>query len=186
MYLAKEKLNYQKERVNISESILVEDIRNLQDLDIKANILNINKMGNISNYEGEVCLDIYYETGNNLSVKTAKFPFIVKLESYSDNVQINIVRKSFKLNNEDVILDIELDIIPSGTNYKKMNIIENIQENELEEQNDYAMIVYFVKQGDTIWSIARNFRVTQDSIIQANNLQVDNGISVGEKLYIMR
>ena len=57
---------------------------------------------------------------------------------------------------------------------------------ELEEQNDYAMIVYFVKQGDTIWNIARNFRVTQDSIIQANNLQDDNRINVGEKLYIMK
>lgn len=175
-----------KERVNISERVLVEDIRKLQDVGIRANINNKNEMGNISNYEGEVCAEIYYEIGNNLNVKSAKFPFMVKLEGNSDNVQINIVRKSFKLNNEDVVLDIELEVMPGSTNYKKMNIIENIQEDELEEQNDYAMIVYFVKQGDTIWSIARNFRVTQDSIIQANNLQDNNRISVGEKLYIMK
>ena len=175
-----------KERVNISESILVEDIRNIHDVSVRTNIINKTSIGNLSNYEGEACFDIYYESGNNLGVKTAKFPFMVKLEGNSDNVQINIVRKSFKLNNEDVVLDIELEIMPNSTNYKKMNIIENIQEEELEEQNDYAMIVYFVKQGDTIWNIARNFRVTQDSIIQANNLQDDNRINVGEKLYIMK
>ena len=47
------------------------------------------------------------------------------------------------------------------------------------------MIVYFVKDGDTIWNIARDFRVTMDSIKKVNNLQ-DDRISRGEKLYIMK
>ena len=46
-------------------------------------------------------------------------------------------------------------------------------------------IVYFVKDGDTIWNIARDFRVTMDSIKKVNNLQ-DDKINRGEKLYIMK
>lgn len=177
---------FTKEQVNISENILVEDIRNLHDVSCMANITNKTPMGNLSNYEGEVCLDIYYEAGNNLSVKTAKIPFMIKMEGNSDNVQINFTRKSFKLNNEDVVCDIDMEIMPVNNNYKTINIIDNIQEEDCENENNYAMIVYFVKQGDTIWSIARNFKVTQNSIIQANNLQENERISVGEKLYIMK
>lgn len=179
-------MEVQKEHVNISENILVEDIRNLHFVNCMANITNKTTMGNLSNYEGEVCVDIYYEAGNNLSVKTVKIPFMVKLEGNSDNIEINFTRKSFKLNNEEVVCDIDMDVTPNNTNYKTINIIDNVQEEECEEENDYAMIVYFVKQGDTVWSIARNFRVTQESIIQANNLQDDNRINVGEKLYIMK
>ena len=175
-----------KENVNISQNILVEDIRNLHDVSCIANITNKTPIGNLTNYEGEVCVDIYYEVGNNLNVKEVKIPFMVKMDSSSDNVQINIKRKSFKLNNEEVICDIDMELIPNNKNYKIINIIDNVQEEECEEENDYAMIVYFVKQGDTIWNIARNFKVTRESIIQANNLQDNNRINVGEKLYIVR
>ena len=61
-----------------------------------------------------------------------------------------------------------------------------MEEEECQEENDYAMIVYFVKDGDTIWNIARDFKVTMDSIIQTNNLQDNAKINVGEKLYIMK
>ena len=176
----------EKESVNVSENILIEDIRSIHDVSFRANILNKTPMGNLCNYEGELCADIYFESGNNLNVKKAKIPFMVKLEGNSDNIEINFTRKSFKLNNEDVVCDVDMEVMPNNTNYRTINIIENVQEEECDNENDYAMIVYFVKQGDTIWNIARNFRVTQDSIIQANNLQDDKRINVGEKLYIMK
>lgn len=175
-----------KENVNVSENILVEDIRSIHDVSFRTNIVNKTQMGNVCNYEGEVCADIYFDSGSNMNVKTAKIPFMVKLEGDSDNVEINIVRKSFRLNNENVVCDVEMEVIPYNTNYKTINIIENVQEEEENCEDDYAMVVYFVKQGDTIWNIARNFKVTQDSIIQTNNLQDNKKISVGEKLYIMK
>lgn len=175
-----------KEIVNISENILVEDIRSIYDVDCRANITNKTPMGNGANYEGELILDIYFETGNNLGVKNAKVPFMVKLDCNTDDLQMNFTKKHFKLTGEDVVCDVDLEIKPNSANYRTVRIIDDIQEEPCEDQNDYAMIVYFVKDGDTIWNIARDFKVTMSSIIQANNLQENRQINAGEKLYIMK
>ena len=175
-----------REIVNISENVLVEDIRSIYDVDCRANITNKTPMGNSCNYEGELCADIYFDTGNNLGVKNAKIPFMVKLDCNTDDLEINFVKKHFKLNNEDVMCDVDIEVKPNAANYKTINIIEDVQEEECTDESDYAMIVYFVKDGDTIWNIARDFKVTMDSIIQNNNLQDNNKINVGEKLYIMK
>lgn len=174
------------ETININESILVEDIRALHDMDCRANIINKTQMGSQCNYEGEVCVDIYFDTGNNLGVKNAKIPFMVKLDCDIDNIEIRIVRKHFKLSNEDVVCDIEMEVKSNNSAYKTISMIEDVHLEDCEENNDYAMIVYFVKAGDTIWNIARDFRVTMDSIMKANNLQENQRINVGEKLYIMK
>ena len=42
-----------------------------------------------------------------------------------------------------------------------------------------------VKLGDTLWSIAKQFKTTVDSIMELNEL-VDETIRAGEKLYIPR
>ena len=157
--------NSSKEVVNISENILVEDIRSLYDVDCRANIINKTLSGNFCNYEGELSMDIYFQTGNNLGVKNAKIPFMVKLDCNTDDIEITFSKKHFKLNNEDVICNVDMEIKPnSGANYKTINMIDDIKEEEFVDDNDYAMIVYFVKDGDTIWNIARDFRVTMDSI----------------------
>lgn len=175
-----------REIVNINENILVEDIRSLHDVDCRANIVNKTPMGNFTNYEGEVCTDIYFESGNNLGVKTAKIPFMVKLECDTNDIAINFTRKHFRLNNEDVVCDLEMEVRPNAANQRNINIIEDVEEEECVDDSDYAMIVYFVKAGDTIWNIARDFKVTMESIRRANNLQENQRINVGEKLYIMK
>lgn len=179
-------MSTKSETVNISENVLVEDIRSIYDVDCRANIVNKTPAGNGANYEGELCADIYFDTGNNLGVKQAKIPFMVKLECDTDDIEIRFVKKHFKLNNEDVVCDVDLEIEPNSASSKKINIIEDVQEEECNKENDYAMIVYFVKDGDTIWNIARDFKVTMDSIIRNNNLQENDRINVGEKLYIMK
>lgn len=175
-----------KEIVNINQNILVEDIRSIYDVDCRASITNKTVAGNSCNYEGELCADIYFDTGNNLGVKSAKIPFMVKLECDTDDIEINFLKKHFRLNNEDVVCDIDLEIKPNAANYKTIHMIQDVQEEEYNDESDYAMIVYFVKEGDTIWNIARDFKVTMNSIIQNNNLQDDNKITAGEKLYIMK
>lgn len=68
----------------------------------------------------------------------------------------------------------------------KNKFIEDIEEKECIKKNEYSMVVYFVKPCDTVWKIAKMFKVTMESIIQANNLEDPNKIKVGEKLYIVK
>lgn len=175
-----------KEVVSISEKVLIEDIRAIYDVDCRANIINKINSGNVYNYEGELSLDIYFDTGNNLGVKNAQFPFVVKFENDTDDIDIKFSKKQFKLNNENVLCNVDMEIKPNSNNYKTINLIDDIQEEEFQYDNDYAMVVYFVKDGDTIWNIARDFKVTMDSIIKNNNLQDKSKVYAGEKLYIVK
>lgn len=46
------------------------------------------------------------------------------------------------------------------------------------------MIIYFVKPGDTLWSIAKRFRSTIDDISRVNNIEDKNSIYPGQQLFI--
>ena len=65
-----------------------------------------------------------------------------------------------------------------------LEIIEEINESEIEDEQDYSIIIYIVKKGDTLWDIAKRFRSTVDDIVRVNGLENPNKINVGEKLYI--
>ena len=48
------------------------------------------------------------------------------------------------------------------------------------------MIVYFVKPEDTAWSIAKTFRVPVQRILEQNEIENENSITAGDRLFIMR
>lgn len=47
-------------------------------------------------------------------------------------------------------------------------------------------VVYSVVSGDTLWKIAQKYGVTVDSIVKANNLDVNQPIYIGQKLTIVK
>ena len=65
-----------------------------------------------------------------------------------------------------------------------ISIIDNIEITENRIDKDYSLIIYIVKPGDTLWNIAKNMRSTVDDIVRANNIENENLIKAGEKLYI--
>ena len=50
--------------------------------------------------------------------------------------------------------------------------------------NYHSVVIYFVQKGDTLWKIAKEFRSTVDKIVKINNIEDENKISIGQKLYI--
>ena len=46
------------------------------------------------------------------------------------------------------------------------------------------MVIYFVKPGDTLWKIAKNFKSTINDIVSVNGLEDANKIYPGQQLYI--
>lgn len=175
------------ENVSINERIVVEDILNIYDVNCNTKIVNTNKSGSFYNYECELNLDIYYEADNRngLNVKKVTLPFIVKTEM-EDGLEINIDRKQFTVSGENVDCDVTLSYCQTNNNLKRINIIEDITSKECEEDNDYKMFMYFVKPGDTIWKIAKKFKVCMNDIIKINNLENPDKINIGDRLYILR
>lgn len=176
-----------KETININERVGVEDILSIYDVNCSTKIINTTKSGNYYNHEGELGLDIYYEADsrNGLNVKSVKLPFMIKSEQEKD-IEIWINKKQFTTSGENVDCDIELGYTSQTNSLKTINIIDDIKIKECEEESDYKMFMYFVKPGDTIWKIAKKFKVSMNDIIKINNLENPDKINVGDRLYIMR
>jgi len=116
-------------------------------------------------------LDFYYEADNRngLNVKNIDLPFMVKFEGEERNLEFNITNKKFTINNENVDCDIEILAKEMDSSLKKITIMDNIEITPQEEESDYKMFMYFVKPGDTIWKIAKKFKVCMNDIISINN-----------------
>ena len=176
-----------KEKININETVAVEDVLNIFDVDITFKKVNFVKSGNMYNHEYEANFRIYYEADsrNGLNVKDVTIPFIVKLENDSD-IEFEIGKKEFTVNNENVNFDVEIFYKKEFEKSKNISVIENVEFKDLTQDEDYKMFMYFVKPGDTIWNIAKMFKVRKEDIIKNNKIENENKINVGDRLYIMR
>ena len=175
------------QNVNMNEKVLIEDVLNILDVRYRVNIININQAGNYSNYECELKLEFYYEADNRngLNVKNIDLPFMVKFEGEQSNLEFKVIKKQFSINNENVDCDIEISAKQLDSCLKKISIMDNIEVTPLEEENEYKMFMYFVKPGDSIWKIAKKFKVCMEDIIKLNNLE-NNQVDIGQRLYLMR
>ncbi len=176
-----------EEKISINERINIEDILNILDVSSKVRKVNSTKSGSYYNCECEAVLNIYYEANsrNGLNVKEVSFPFVVRLEE-DDDIDFEIARKEFTVSNEIVSCDMEILVKKDSENLKNVSCIENVECKECIDDLDYKMCIYFVKPGDTVWEIAKEFKVCMKNIIAANNLEVPDRIKVGDRLYIMK
>lgn len=174
----------EKKKINIDERVLVEDISTIYDVNCTPVITNKNN----NNYEGEVCLDILFEADNRngLNFQQVKIPFVFKSDIEVKNSDFNLEDKQFTVNNEYVNCSLIININNNEKCMKKISIIENIEIQEIEEDCEYKMVVYFVKKGDTIWNIAKKFKVYSKNILKTNNLEENCRLNVGDRLYIMK
>jgi len=201
MYGTKKDINFSKKEVEvqtdtepvvlnirIDEKILIEDITNIHNIDANALIVNKTMVGGFANYEGEIELTLFYETDNRngLNIKKAKIPFFAKGDIDCNDAEARIENKQFDLNNEYINCGIDAQIVQRNMSLRKINLIENLEYKEIEDSGDYNIIIYFIKHGDTIWNIAKKFRVSMDSIIKTNMIENPNMINSGDKLYIVR
>ena len=69
---------------------------------------------------------------------------------------------------------------------KKVSIIEDVETKEMTDENEYKMVMYFVKPEDTIWNIAKKFKVSMGDILKLNELENPDKLNIGDRLYIMR
>ena len=66
------------------------------------------------------------------------------------------------------------------------NLISCVEEDGEREEQDYSIVIYIVKKGDTLWNIAKEFGSTVDDIVNSNAIENPDVIQIGEKLYISK
>ena len=81
-------------------------------------------------------------------------------------------------------MEAELEITVLLQNSEELNFIQDINVTEDTKTDSYSMIIYFVKPGDTLWKIAKQFKSKVEDIARINEVEDVNKIYSGQQLYI--
>lgn len=174
---------------SVSEDVSVEDISKIIDSRASIRVLSQERVGGYVNYSIEVNLKLMYEldSRSGLAVKTTTFNTMTKIEEGDcDETVFSISNEQYNLNNDKVSCNIELTSRLKKNSLKNISVIDDIVEKEDQQKPEYSMVIYFVKPNDTIWKIAKSFKVSMQSIIDANNIENPDRINIGDRLYIVR
>ena len=105
-----------------------------------------------------------------------------------ENLDIMVDVEKYEISSQTDNIQINIDLNISTKMFKtiELNIIENLEEKDLEEKEEYSIIVYFVKAGDTLWNIAKKYRSTVENIKQINNIEDEDKLEINQQLFIPR
>ena len=174
---------------SISERFDIQDINKIIDTNSTVRVLGKEYIGEFINYNLEVDVKVMYESDSRSGLFVKKFTFntMIKVESKGEeNLEIFIEKEEYTLNNDKVYLNLEIKSIVDKNSFRNISVLDDIFEKDSQEKPEYSMSIYFVKPKDTIWKIAKDFRVSMQSIIDNNNLENPDKINTGDRLYIVR
>ena len=207
MYSPMEKIDLEKKQITtmtnkqkvtdikqIREKINVKDIEglNLIDVDIIPSIVNENKINTKILYESELNIKFIFQNSRmQIITKDVKIPFEYTVENLQKGESLN-TNSNMEVKAQDFIIqdggDINCNIdVQTDTNMYRtanINMIDSIHENGEREEQDYSIVIYVVKIGDTLWNIAKEFGSTVDGIDRVNGIENRDLIMPGQKLYI--
>mgnify|MGYP004587750353 FL=1 len=207
MYSPTQNLNFEKKQIttmtskqNISgvkqirEKINMNDIDGLNLLDVETTpvIINENKINTKIMYEAELNMKFIFENSRKqINVKDAKIPFeytienIQNGESLNTNCDMGIKSQDFIIQDGgDISCNVDVQADTSMYRTANLNMIDSIVEDGEREEQDYSLVIYVVKKGDTLWNIAKEFGSTVDGIARTNGIEDRDKIYPGQKLYI--
>lgn len=180
----------------ISEQIVDPEIcdNNIYNTSISTNINNIKIIEDRSICEGEAIVSFLYGNLENSNINKKEFRFPINYEvnvlegMTEDNldVLIDVDRCEIKKETSNIKLNINLKINTKMFKTVAIDIIDDIEEKAVERKDEYSIIIYFVKEGDTLWKIAKRFGSTIEDIRKVNNIENTDEIKKNDQLFIPR
>ena len=193
------KIMQRKENVqstcNIREKQTIPELAGNKIYDVTTNV-DITKQTVLNDrilYEGEVTLNYIFNSSNGVDTKKIVVPFNFNVDfpgvNQNSNIETNIEMgaQDFVITSDDSI-DVKIDIIFNVTMAKsaEINIIDDIKEEENRSACTCSLVIYYVKDGDTLWKIAKKFGSTVEEIARINGIENVDKLNVAQQLFIPR
>ena len=180
----------------IREKVQLDNMENktLLDVDIVPEVTKENRLKNKILYEGELELKLILANNElDIDTRSVKLPFNYIIENLENGEEINIDNE-IEIKNKDFIIQdggnitSNIDMMINSNSYENanLNVIDDLESNGEREDQDYNIVMYIVKKGDTLWQIAKKFGTTINDIARVNGIEDVNLIMPGQKLYIPR
>lgn len=207
MYCPGEKIEFEKMMVNtitdkqckrslcnIREKVNIPELENgtIVDVGINPIINKENKMNGKIIFEGEIELNFIFTDNSAVGINTKKVtvPFEQIVEGFENtenckmDTRVEVNSQEF-LNQAGVVAsNVDLNFETYAYRTATIPVINNISSTPEEELEDYSVIIYVVKAGDTLWKIAKRFGSTVDDIVRVNGIERPDRLNIGEKIYI--
>ena len=179
----------------IRETVELEGMENKNIVDVDINPI-IEKQENLMNkilYTGN--LDVNFVLiGNDLQteIRNSKIPFeysvdIEDSENMNNKLTIEVASQDFIVQEQGIVTsNINLNMENNMYKNTNINVMNEIQTNGEREEQDYSIVLYIVKKGDTLWNIAKQYGSTVEDIVRTNGIEDENKINIGQKLFIPR
>lgn len=185
---------YKKNMCNIREKVNIPELENgmIVDVDVNPIINKENKLNGKIVFEGEVELNIIFTDNSAVGVNSKKvtLPFEQTVDGIPENCKTdtNIEVNSQEFSNQAgvVSVNLEMNFETNSSRSTAIPVINNISAQEEDDMEDYSVIIYVVKAGDTLWKIAKRFGSTVDDIVRVNGIERPDKLNVAEKIYIPR
>ena len=183
-----------KSNCNINEKISVDELENgnIIDVEITPIINRESKLNEKVTYEGELQLNFIFTDNSSVGVNTKQvtIPFEHTIDGIENaencKIETNIDVNSQEFNNQsgNISANVDLVIETNIVGNSAIPVINDISMEKQEDLEDYSVVIYVVKSGDTLWKIAKRFGSTVDDIARVNGMENPNKINIGEKIYI--
>lgn len=181
---------------HLNEQLAAPEISNsrIYNVSTTTNINSVKIVGTKAIYEGEAVVNILYESTEVTRIDKREFKFPINYELNilegitEENLDIAVDVEKYDISSQTDSIQINIDLNISTKMFKtiELNIIDEIQEQELEGREEYSIIIYFVKPGDTLWNIAKRYRSTVETIKQINNIEDEDKLDINQQLFIPR
>ena len=180
---------------NIREKQIVPEIGSNKIYDVSSNI-EVTKQTILNDrilYEGELKLEYIFNSGNGVGTKNTSIPFSFNVDfagvNQNSNIDTNVEigTQDFVITEDgsiDVKVDVNFNVIL--LNSAEINIIDDINEEENRSIETCSLVIYYVKDGDTLWKIAKNFGSTVEEIARINGIENPDKLNVAQQLFIPR
>ena len=150
----------------------------------KVEILNGNGL-----VEGVVELTVCYKNNMDENIQTfsGSVPFVASfedLDNFNTIDDFRIVIKSFKLKaGASVEIDAELFARATKQEQQQIMYVSDIEFSQKEKQENAAIKIYTVSDGDRIFDIAKHLGVTVETLV-AQNPELEKGVVAGERVFV--
>ena len=180
--------------LQIREKVTLEGMgdRSIIDVDVTPKIEKEHKKDNRIVFEGELELNFILSNSElQVDTRTAKIPFDYSVDNIENGENMETSMEMQVLNQDFIVQDggmvtcnIDLGMAMDSYRTSSLNVIDEIQTNGEREEEDYSIIMYIVKKGDSLWKIAKAFGSTVEDIARTNGIEDENLIMPGQKLFI--
>ena len=144
-------------------------------------------------YEGEMKLNYLFDSGNGVDTKQTSIPFNFSVDfigvSQNSTVETNmeISMQDFVVTGDgSVEVKVEILFNISLSKSTEINVIDDIKEEENRNVNSCSLVIYYVKEGDTLWKIAKRFGSTVEEIARINGIENEDKLNIAQQLFIPR